>query len=199
MDIGVPQRCLGAVDIEALKRRILTQEPEAWKEQLIRQQTYEVHKDTQSIVMQFCDESWPDGEIYRESGWERLADVAMPVIEYIINSYYEPGGVLLRAMAAKLKANGRIHAHRDALRSFHMGHRVHVPITSNTGVRYTISGKPFEFEPGNAYEINNQMKHSVMNMGDEDRISFIFDYVPADQLEAKESRPGKPPHETGHT
>ncbi len=182
MDIGVPQRCLGAVDIEALKQRILAQEPAAWTEQTIRQQTYEVHRDTESIVMLFCDESWPDGEIYRESGWERLADVAMPLIDHVIETYYQPGGTVLRAMAAKLKAKGRIHAHCDSLRSFHMGHRIHVPITSSSGVRYTISGKPFQFEPGNAYEINNQMKHSVINMGDDDRISFIFDYVPTREL-----------------
>lgn len=181
MDIGVPQRCLGAVDIGALRERILAQAPDAWQEQLVRQQTYEVHKDTESIVMLFCDESWPDGQIYREAGWDRLSDVAMPVIDDIINDYYEPGGTLLRAMAAKLKAGGRIHTHRDVLRSFHMGHRIHVPITSSAGVRYTIAGKPFQFEPGKAYEINNQAKHSVMNLGNEDRISFIFDYVPADQ------------------
>ncbi len=179
MDIGVDQRCLGQIDAEALRQKILAQEPEAWAEQAIRQQTYEVHKDTESIVMLFCDESWPDGEIYRESGWQRLADVAMPLIDHIIETYYEPGGTLLRAMAAKLKAHGRINAHRDALRSFHMGHRIHVPITSSSVVRYTISGKPYQFEVGNAYEINNQKKHSVMNLGNEDRISFIFDYVPA--------------------
>ena len=184
MDIGVPQRCLGKIDIEALQQRILAQEPDAWQEQLLRQQTYEVHKDTESIVMLFCDESWPDGEIYREAGWERLADVAMPIIDHIIDNYYEPGGILLRAMAAKLKAQGRILPHRDSLHSFHLGHRIHVPITTNSGVRYTIAGKPFEFEPGNVYEINNQQKHSVMNMGSEDRISFIFDYVPPDKKPA---------------
>jgi len=187
MDIEVDQRCLGEIDIEELKQRILSQEPEAWAEQTIRQQTYEVHADTESIVMLFCDASWPDGEIYRESGWERLSDVAMPVIDHVINAYYEPGGILLRAMAAKLKAHGQILAHRDASRSFHMGHRIHVPITSNSGVRYTISGKPFQFEPGSAYEINNQKKHSVMNLGSEDRISFIFDYVPSDQLEGAQA------------
>lgn len=187
MDIEVNQRCLGEIDIEELKQRILSQEPEAWAEQTIRQQTYEVHEDTESIVMLFCDTSWPDGEIYRESGWERLSDVAMPVIDHVINAYYEPGGILLRAMAAKLKAHGRIHAHRDARRSFHMGHRVHVPITSSAGVRYTISGKPYSFEVGNVYEINNQKRHSVMNMGNEDRISFIFDYVPPDQLEGAQA------------
>lgn len=183
MDIEVEQRCLGEVDIQALSDKILAQEPEVWQEQLLRQQTYEVHKDTESIVMLFCDESWPDGEIYKELGWDRLADVAMPIIDHIIDTYYAPGGTLLRAMAAKLKANGRIQPHRDKLRSFHMGHRVHVPITTNSGVRFTISGKPYPFEVGKAYEINNQKIHSVMNMGSEDRISFIFDYVPADRLD----------------
>lgn len=182
MDIEVPQRCLGSVKIEGLKERILSQEPKAWHEQLIRQRTYEVHKDTESIVMLFCDESWPDGDIYREAGWVRLADVALPVIERIIDTWYAPGGVLLRAMAARLKSGGRIAPHRDKLDSFHIGHRIHVPITTGAAVRYTIEGKPFQFEVGYVYEINNQKLHSVMNLGSEDRISFIFDYVPADRL-----------------
>lgn len=182
MDIEVEQKYLGEVDIQALSERILAQDSEAWAEQAIRQQTYEVHKDTESIVMLFCDEEWPDGEIYRDSGWDRLSDVAMPVIDHIINTCYTPGGTLLRAMAVKLKAGGRIAPHRDKLSSFHIGHRVHVPITSSGAVRYTISGKPYQFEPGRAYELNNQKLHSVMNLGSDDRISFIFDYVPADRL-----------------
>ena len=182
MDIGVDQRCLGAIAMDALRDRILAQDADAWAEQAIRQQTYEVHRDTESIVMLFCDEGWPNGEIYRESGWDRLADVAVPVIDHVIATWYKPGGTLLRAMAAKLKVQGRIAPHRDSLQSFHIGHRIHVPITTNPGVRYTISGKPYQFEIGNAYEINNQMKHSVMNLGAEDRISFIFDYVPAEKL-----------------
>lgn len=182
MDIGVDQRCLGPVDMTALRERILEQPPEAWTEQAVRQQVYEVHRDTESIVMLFCDESWPDGDIYREAGWDRLADVAMPLIEQIIGTHYEPGGALLRAMAARLRAGGRINPHRDSLKSFHWGHRVHVPVTTNPGVRFTISGKPYDFDVGNAYEINNQASHSVLNMGREDRISFIFDYVPPDRL-----------------
>ena len=61
MDIGVNQRCLGAVEADALAKRILEQEPSAWNEQLLRQQMYEVHKDTESIVLLFCDEEWPEG------------------------------------------------------------------------------------------------------------------------------------------
>ena len=164
--------------MQALGEAILAQEPQAWMEKLNRQQDYEVHRDTESIVMLFCDESWPEGEIYREPGWERLSEVAMPLIDHIIESYYTPGGTLLRAMAAKLKAGGRIRSHIDLLESFRMGHRIHVPITTNAAVRFVIEGKPYPFEVGKAYELNNQKMHSVMNMSKEDRISFIFDYVP---------------------
>ena len=178
MDIGVDQKLLGQLDIRALQDRILAQEQSVWQEQLLRQRTYEVHRDTESIVMLFCDESWPEGDVYREAGWEALSDVAMPLINQVVETWYAPGGTLLRAMAAKLKANGRIQPHRDALRSFHMGHRIHIPITTNPSVRFMIAGKPYRFEVGNVYELNNQKKHSVMNMGSEDRITFIFDYVP---------------------
>ena len=180
MDIKEAQRYLGEVDVQALSETILAQEPQAWTEQLIRQQTYEVHQDTESIVLLFCDESWPEGEIHREAGWDRLAETAMPLIDHIIENYYSQGGTLLRAMAAKLKAGGRISPHVDSLESFHMGHRIHVPITTNAAVRFMIEGKPYKFEVGKAYELNNQKIHSVMNMSKEDRISFIFDYVPPD-------------------
>ena len=45
-----------------------------------------------------------------------------------------------------------------------------------------INGQPYQFKPGEAYEINNQKMHSVMNKGKEDRITFIFDYVPVDKV-----------------
>ena len=178
MNISEPQRYLGEVDVKALSQCILSQDASAWTEQLIRQQSYEVHQDTESIVMLFCDETWPDGDVHREVGWDRIADNAMPLINHIIETYYNPGGIVLRAMAAKLKAGGRISPHVDSLQSFHMGHRIHVPITTSAAVRFMIEGKPYKFEVGKAYELNNQKTHSVMNMSKEDRISFIFDYVP---------------------
>ena len=44
-----------------------------------------------------------------------------------------------------------------------------------------IEGRPYKMEVGKAYEINNQKSHSVINNGKEDRINFIFDYVPGSQ------------------
>ena len=65
MDIGVPFRDLGPVDMTALAAKTLAQEPEAWYEHELRQQKFEVHHDTHSIVLIFCDGRWPDPTVTR--------------------------------------------------------------------------------------------------------------------------------------
>jgi Aspartyl/Asparaginyl beta-hydroxylase len=183
MDIDVPLRELGPVDCAALRDVILAQEDAAWLEDKYRQEVFEVHHATQSIVMLFVEiERWPDIVVKQEPGWPRLAEVALPLMNDILSRLYPPGGTVIRAMAAKLLAGGKITPHTDRHPSFHHGHRIHVPITTNPRVRFMIDGKPFQFKVGEAYEINNQKTHSVMNKGAEDRITFIFDYVPPDHV-----------------
>jgi hypothetical protein len=179
VDIEVALRCLGPVPMEPLRDAILAQEEAAWLEQKHRQQDYEVHSETRSIVLLFTDgAAWPIVEVTREPGWDRLAAAAVPLMHEIIRRGYPPGGTVVRAMAAKLLAGAKILPHRDSHPSFGYGHRIHVPITTNPRVRFMIDGRPYQMEVGQAYEINNQKVHSVMNKGAEDRISFIFDYFP---------------------
>lgn len=181
MDIGAPIRSFGKVDMESLAAAILGQDDAAWNENVQRQNDYEVHEQTRSIVLLFAEVSdWPALEVSKQPGWDRLAETAVPLMHQIIRNWYPPGGTIIRAMAAKLLAGGRILPHRDSHPSFGAGHRIHVPIITNPRVRFMIDGRPFQFEVGQAYEINNQKVHSVMNKGDMDRINFIFDYVPAD-------------------
>ena len=183
MDIGTRIRELGAVECGALARTILAQEEAAWREHEHRQRVHEVHRATESLVMVFTDEdAWPELTVKKEPGWRRLADAALPLMHELIARCYPPGGTIVRAMAAKLRAGGRIDPHVDKHPSFHIGHRIHVPITTNPRVRFIIDGRPHRLQVGQAYEINNQKLHSVANKGGEDRITFIFDYVPPDEL-----------------
>jgi hypothetical protein len=194
MDIADRLRDLGTVDVTALSEAILAQEPAAWHEQQYRQQEFDVHRQTESIVLVFVNlEVWPEIEICKEPGWDRLAEAAVPVMHGIISQHYPPGGAIIRAMAAKLLAGGKISPHMDSHPSFHRGHRIHVPITTNPRVRFMIDGRPHQLQVGRAYEINNQMNHSVMNKGDADRITFIFDYVPPAEL-ARIQRNTTPQH-----
>ena len=179
MDIEGLIRELGPVDSSALSAAILAQDEAAWHENSVRQETYKEHRETETIVLFFTDvEGWPEIDITKESGWEPLAQFAMPLMHDIIERHYIKGGTIIRAMAAKLLAGGRIKPHIDTHPSFRMGHRIHVPITTNSRVRFMIDGRPHQLQPGQAYEINNQKNHSVMNKGKEGRITFIFDYIP---------------------
>jgi hypothetical protein len=183
MDIDEPLRELGAIDATALREAILGQEEAAWHEDSYRQESYDVHDQTQSIVLVFTDGSnWPESDVKKEPGWDRIADVAVPVMHEIIGKHYPAGGTIIRAMAAKLVVGGIIKPHHDHHPSFHCGHRIHIPITTNSRVRFMIDGRPYQFQVGQAYELNNQKQHSVMNKGTEDRITFIFDYVPPGPL-----------------
>ena len=182
MNIDGLIRELGPIDTTVLSEAILAQEEAAWHEDRYRQETYEVHRQTESIVLIFVDvEDWPEIKTIKEPGWERLATVALPIMSDIIRRAYPPGGTIIRAMAAKLLAGGKITPHVDKHLSFHMGHRIHVPITTNPRVRFMIDGRPHQLQVGQAYEINNQKNHSVMNKGKLDRITFIFDYVPSQE------------------
>lgn len=190
MDIDVPLRCLGPVAVAPLRDAILAQDEAAWFEQERRQHDYEVHVETRSIVLLFTDgATWPVVEVTKQPGWDRLADVAVPLMHDIIRRWYPPGGTIVWAMAAKLLAGAKILPHRDAHPSFSYGHRIHVPVTTNPRVRFMIDGQPYQMEVGQAYEINNQKVHSVMNKGAEDRISFIFDYFPPGAFRRRETVP----------
>ena len=183
MDIGVPLKELGAYDIEPLKTKILSMPEAAWWGNQYRQLEYEVHEHTQSIVMVFTDGSgWPNIEVQQQSGWDLFKDQALPLMHQILSDHYPPGGTIIRAMAARLQAGGIIKPHHDGHPSFHHGHRIHIPITTNPRVRFMIDGRPHRFEVGKVYEINNQKRHSVMNKGSEGRINFIFDYIPPAQI-----------------
>jgi hypothetical protein len=183
MDIGVPLLELGEFNVQPLSRAIMDLGDAAWLGNEYRQDTYEVHEQTQSIVLVFTDGSgWPEIEVSKEAGWELLAEQAVPLMHAIIAKHYPPGGTIIRAMAAKLLPGGVIKPHKDNHPSFHYGHRIHIPIVSNPRVRFMLDGRPFRFEVGKVYEINNQKMHSVINKGKQGRINFIFDYVPPQNL-----------------
>ncbi len=172
---------LGTVNSKALIDAVMAQDESNWAAQQYRQNAYSVHEHTQSLVMVFCS-GWPELNVSKEPSWETLKDTAVPLMHDIIEKFYPPGGTIIRAMAAKLTAGSIISPHRDTHQSFVNSHRIHIPITTNKGVRFMIGGKPHRLEVGQAYEINNQKNHSVMNNGKQDRITFIFDYLPSSHM-----------------
>ena len=180
-------RDLGTVASAPLQRAVACLDEAAWTEKQYRQEMFNVHSSTQSIVLCFIDlAAWPRITVARDVGWNRLGEYAQPVVDEIVARNYEPGGVVIRSMAVRLPAGARITPHVDEHESLRLSHRVHLPLTTNPRVRFFIDGVPYRFEPGRAVEVNNQLSHSVMNDSADDRVHFIFDYLPPEQI----ARPG---------
>ena len=183
MKFGSPLKELGSVDESLLANAINSVPDTSWRDNQYRQQAFDVHYKTESIVMMFCNcDAWPKIQVTKESGWDLLHEYAMPLMQEVLKKHYPPGGKVIRAMAAKLPPASIIKPHVDAHPSFTHAHRIHIPITSDPKVRFTIGGKPFQLKPQKVYEINNQLQHSVMNKSKISRITFIFDYIPPDNL-----------------
>lgn len=176
MNIGVPFKELGPVDAAALAAAVRKLDEQAWIDCDIRQKSYDVHRQTKSIVLVFA-QGWPDIRVSKYPGWNLLASQAMPVVNEVLNAHYPPGGEIIRLMVANLVAGGSIDEHYDADPSFAVGHRIHVPLQTNPDVRFLIEGKRYVMEEGKAYEINNLKFHEVHNEGTADRYHLIFDYV----------------------
>lgn len=179
-------RDLGPFDCHGLIDAVQRLDEAAWNEKTYRQESFNVHRSTESIVLCFVDlDRWPDLVIARDVGWDRLGDTAEPVMDAIIGRRYEPGGSVIRAMVVRLRPGARITPHVDEHESLRISHRIHVPLITNPRVRFFIDGVPHRFEPGRAVEVNNQLSHSVMNDGKTSRVHFIFDYLPPGQLAAR--------------
>ena len=102
MDIEQAMKDLGPVPADALRETILNLDENAWLANSVRQNEFEVHKQTRSVVLVFCDVAKGDLEVSKSEGWDSLADVAVPLMHDIIGRFYTPGGTIIRAMAAKL-------------------------------------------------------------------------------------------------
>lgn len=183
------------LDVGAIRQRIAKFPPEKWRESE-RERLFDVHRDTQALLMvHFEDHKYrkPD---HRELYYE-LQDAIMPVVDYIAN-YYRDNGFIVRLILAKLLGGGRIPKHTDAGYSLLNYHRIHLPIVSNEDVVFHVGGEEINMRVGELWEINNGTVHGVENRGTEDRIHLIVDWMPnhegkpeeevlaADQLEGSD-------------
>jgi hypothetical protein len=177
MQIDTPIRPLGPVNATQLTERVLATDEGAWYADHRRQDEYEVHAETQSIILAFFS-GWPEVTVSHAQGWDGFADVAMPVIDALVARHYPPGGLLLRIVLARLLPGKRIDLHYDRHPSFSIAHRIHVPLVTNPDVEFIVGTERLALRPHHAFELNNKLPHSVSNRGATARVHLIFDYAP---------------------
>ncbi|MBV1906283.1 MAG: hypothetical protein KUG75_09425 [Pseudomonadales bacterium] len=180
MDIGKSLKMLGAVDSQPLVEAILEMPEPMWADTISAKEEASPmasNANTAQLVLSDCSH-WPHIEVSKGPAWDQLEKAAVPVMHSILASHYGAGGTIIRAITTRLPAGEAFEASAEQDLSAQGAHRIHVPIANNSQSSFIIGNQPYEFCVGEAYEVNNQVRHSEINKGNEDQITFIFDYVP---------------------
>lgn len=180
-------RRIGNANVTPL-RLLLEQLPEEdWQQQALRQQRYEVHRDTSTIHL-VHDYDFRHVQPTRHPALQFFEPAIRPILAITAEFFdgSETGreltakygvGYFIRANLVRLSPGGEIPEHRDRNFSLAHSHRVHVPVITNRDVRFSVGRETLHLPEGDIYEINNRRSHSVRNDGDAPRVHLILDYV----------------------
>jgi tetratricopeptide (TPR) repeat protein len=162
-------------DVNAIVARIGQLPDERWRES-DRERLFDVHRDTQALLMVHFEDFRYKTPEYRPL-YAEFEDQLKPVVDYVAN-YYRNNGFVVRLILAKLLAGGKIPQHTDAGYSLLNSHRIHLPIVTNDDVVFFVGGEEINMRTGELWEINNGTVHAVENRSNEDRIHLIVDWMP---------------------
>ena len=95
-----------------------------------------------------------------------------PYLQQVLASF---GVVWSRSRLMKLAARGTVPLHCDIKYHWYHRVRVHIPIVTNPGVRFTCANETVHMGAGEAWIFDNWQPHSVVNDSDQDRIHLVAD------------------------
>lgn len=85
----------------------------------------------------------------------------------------------------RLGAGSNIREHRDYRLGYEDGVvRVHIPVQTNPKVEFYLDGQKIDMNEGEAWYLNFNLKHRVVNGGETDRVHLVVDCVLNDWLRA---------------
>lgn len=182
-------RALGDMDVRDLSAAVLQLPESAWLDGEYLRQQLTLARQTHSIFLKsLATQTFEDTLSSRAIGPDDIEDgqapvavtqAAAPLLEEIVERV-SPGGLILRAQFARMRPGAAIKPHTDSSALLMATHRVHLPLTSNDGVVFKIHGEELRMPPGTLFELNNRVRHSVINAGSTDRIHLIVDILPTE-------------------
>lgn len=187
MDIGVSLRELGQVDVDALRAGLGELGAEFWRRDRASRKRFAgerpgdaayFYNDEPSFARKSSlAEARATGriQVLRNLSYPFFAEVDAMVAGAVLPLF--PDCDVLRVQLADLPAGAAIARHRDG-DLLALIHRLHIPLTTNPHVVFTIADTEFRLEGGMLYELNNAVAHAVRNDGATARVHVLIDLLP---------------------
>lgn len=176
---------MGVVDIQPILDKFASAPARLWDPQFQAKSNVHMIRPAHDnwgigkIVFTFCDDYMSSR--YEFPWWQEWKHVIEPI--------YKAFGIsperVVRCLFASMPPGAFIKVHHDTGLWVKHTHRVHLPIVTNSKVKFWVGSsndslEVYPFPAGHVIELNNQAKHQVLNEGSEARVHMIFDYVDAD-------------------
>lgn len=167
LPLNAAYRLIGYVNTNILREAVLALPDEAWTQYRRKSDMHPLNKDVDSIAIRHGLHAGLPA--YANTGiYPTLQEPLKTVLKVL------PGADRIRL--AKLKAGGVIPVHIDGASYFAKQHRLHIPLTTNPDVVFSVGGVFKHMSVGEIWEINNTIHHGVHNLGNCDRIHLVVDY-----------------------
>jgi len=171
--------CLGSFDITELERMVRALDKGDWdKEEDFRvnyNKSKAALKSTQHIILKFSNKQVTPYQYIECSNWNDWSSMLLPLMEQIVEVFGYERPIFPRVMLAKLPQDTFIAPHIDGDTNGYVPHKIHVPIATNEFSFFFSEDRKHNFKKGFAYEVNNGIKHAVVNKGKTDRVHLIFE------------------------
>lgn len=174
-------KLISNINVEPLQIALSAITVDDWNEFTFRQDSYAVHAKTQTVPLIFSEDFESENVQYRP-----LFKYFSEPLAVIGNIFREKigFGYITRAILVKLRANSVIPSHVDSGESLHICHRMHIPLITNPNCEFSVGNETINMKTGEVWEINNTNKvHSVNNLGTEDRVHLIVDWITINKKE----------------
>lgn len=193
MNIKSDFRSICQLNVSPLVERVRALDEESWFEDTTRQETFRIHKATQSIRLVDNIEPATSKAIVHPLYAELKKEIAVILaavkrdIDRRANAKKlekEYGkSCFVRIVLARLNEGGEIPRHNDKGPSLTYVHRVHCPLITNDACEFHVGDSTRTLNVGEIVEINNRRMHAVSNNGSEKRVHLIVDYyVPGEKV-----------------
>lgn len=149
-----------------------------WKFDTRRQETFDVHRNTETYFIHEHDLGWKIGDPYAGNMVSKdnsLIDLVWPIVKNLMSLYNgKPGQVIL----VRLNPFSIIDSHKDYGSYLLNSRRNHIPIYTNNNNKFIVGNEKITMKKGECWEINNAKEHSVINNSSNYRIHLIVDIIP---------------------
>jgi hypothetical protein len=187
MDIGVSLHELGPVDVRAVQAGLGELGAEFWERDRASRARFAGERPGDAVYFYNDEPSFARKSSFAEASAtgriQVLRNQSTPLfaeIDAVITGAVLPlfpACDVMRVQLAELPAGATIARHRDG-DLLALIHRLHIPLTTNPEVVFTIADAEFRLIEGVLYELNNAVAHAVRNAGPTTRVHLLIDLIP---------------------